>query len=530
MVAVPSESGRAGSRRSSAARGRSSGVRRSLAGHDADCQGDNVLRLKFVFAVLLPAAALCAETGPSEAELRHHIEILASDDFAGRRPGTEGAALAANYIAAAFAEAGLEPTENGSFFEPVPLVERRARKVSGHWTLDGEQGRLGGDDIVALGAIAQQRLAGVPLVFVGYGDPGSDDWAREDVEGRAVLLLTDAQELDAAIADYDQRVRALGENGAVAVIGIDADEEYWLGRRRRLANGRTDLANDISAAVEGYMSPRAARALFDAADIDDRRIVEDAGRADFSPIVLPGTINFGVTTELRPITGQNIVGRISGSSGGEAVLFLAHYDHLGECGQAADHDRICNGAVDNASGVAALIEIARVLASGPAPGRDIYFVATTAEEEGLLGATAFAERPPLPLEDIVAAFNLDTVAIAPAGAAAGIVGRGRTPLDPLIDETAASLGRLVDSDTDLDDLVERQDGWALLRKGVPAVMVGGSFTDRALLGGFLSGRYHTAADEAEATLELGGALEDVRLQIALGRAFADPERYPSPAR
>jgi Zn-dependent M28 family amino/carboxypeptidase len=228
------------------------------------------------------------------------------------------------------------------------------------------------------------------------------------------------------------------------------------------------------------------------------------------------------------VQANNVIGRIAGSDGaGEAVVFLAHADHVGQCRPAGAVDRICNGAVDNASGVASLIEIARALAC-TRPRRDILFVATAAEELGLVGARAFAAAPPLPLSRIVAAINLDTVAVAPRGAPVTIVGRGRTGLDGLVDATARGLGRKVDSELEADRLVKRQDGWALLQQGVPAIMVGGAYGPP--LERFFASRYHQPNDEADRGLELGGAVEDVALHVALGAAFADPARYPTSAR
>jgi Zn-dependent M28 family amino/carboxypeptidase len=232
----------------------------------------------------------------------------------------------------------------------------------------------------------------------------------------------------------------------------------------------------------------------------------------------------------RRVRTHNVIGRIAGSgTSGEAILFMAHWDHVGLCRPPGVRDRICNGAVDNASGVASLIEIARALAIGPKPDRDILFVATTSEELGLLGARAFAADPPLPLGRIVAALNLDTVAVAPRGEPVSIVGRGLTALDPFVDATARALGRRTDPSDGPNALVQRQDGWALLQKGVPAILVGGAYGGGRLQR-FLSTRYHQPDDDIASGIELGGAAEDVDLHVALGRLFADSARFPTPPR
>jgi Zn-dependent M28 family amino/carboxypeptidase len=177
-----------------------------------------------------------------------------------------------------------------------------------------------------------------------------------------------------------------------------------------------------------------------------------------------------------------------------------------------------------------MIEIARALSRGVRPERDLLFMGTTAEESGLLGAEWFGAQPTVPLKSLVAAINIDTVAIAPAGEPVAIVGRGTTPLDPVVDATARELGRTVDADEEANAFIQRQDGYVLTRAGVPTVMVGGSFSNMGKLGAFLSGPYHKPEDDLSRPIELGGAVEDTNLLIALGRKLADPKLYPTPAR
>ena len=229
-------------------------------------------------------------------------------------------------------------------------------------------------------------------------------------------------------------------------------------------------------------------------------------------------------------SSANIVGKLAGTDrAGEAVVITAHWDHLGLCRGPAAADRICNGAVDNASGVALMIEVARRLAAGPRRARTIYFVATTGEEEGLIGARAFVAAPPVRLAKIVAAINLDTVAVAPAGAPVGIIGRGMTRLDPIVDAEARRLGRSIDPSNWPNRFVNRQDGEAFLDAGVPAIMVGGAFGDHAALEAFLNGRYHHPDDDLAHLPSLAGAAEDGVLLAAIVRAFADPARLSSRA-
>lgn len=228
-----------------------------------------------------------------------------------------------------------------------------------------------------------------------------------------------------------------------------------------------------------------------------------------------------------PFIAHNVVGRLPGSaSDGRAVILMAHYDHLGLCLPDGAADRICNGAVDNASGVAALIAVAERVAAMKLD-RDVWFVATGAEEWGLLGAKAFAVSPPLPLGSIIAGFNLDTIAVAPRGMPVATVAAERSPLDSLVREAAAAMGRAFDGDREAASFLQRQDGWALAQRGVPMIMAGGSFSDMKLLNAFLANHYHSPGDELRPETELGGAVEDTNLHIELIRRAASRSLLPS---
>jgi Zn-dependent M28 family amino/carboxypeptidase len=260
-------------------------------------------------------------------------------------------------------------------------------------------------------------------------------------------------------------------------------------------------------------------------------ILDEQPGPAFRAVPLNLQATFDTWTHVRRFTSNNVVGRIRGSARlradrvNESVLLLGHWDHLGICGAEGDADRICNGAVDNASGIATLIEVAGRLASGPRPPRDILILATTAEEVGLLGAEHFAAYPPVPLETIVAAVNFDTVAIHGTGQPVAVIGRGLATLDEAIAAAAAAMGRTMDTTYAADAFIQRQDGWALSQAGVPAVMVGGSFADMEALQRFLGGDYHGASDDVRPDIPLDGAAEDANLSVALARRLADPALY-----
>jgi len=228
-----------------------------------------------------------------------------------------------------------------------------------------------------------------------------------------------------------------------------------------------------------------------------------------------------------PFTSYNVVGRVPGKApDGRVVVVMAHYDHLGLCMPEGAPDRICNGAVDNASGTAAMIAVAeRVARMGL--DRYVWFVATSAEEWGLLGAKAFADKPPVPLASIIAGFNLDTIAIVGRGAPVAMVAAKGSKLEPLVQDAAKAVGRNWDGDDEAASFLKRQDGWALAEKGVPMIMAGGSFSNLKLLEAFLAANYHHPDDELRPDTELGGAVDDANLHVELVRRAASRSILPT---
>jgi peptidase M28-like protein len=491
------------------------------------------LRFSGALALLLAASAHAAPV--TSDQLRRHIAILAGDDFEGRAPGTEGEARTLRYIAGQFEALGLEPAgAGGGWYQPVGLVVRRPAGFRTRWLGPGGTVELSGDSLILTGTRAEERIRGAPVVFAAHGavmpEHGIDQLAGAELRGAVVLLLYDAPDV-AGFPAFAERVKAVAARGAAAVIGIVGDDIPWKAYGDVYRSGQNHLAIESLAPVRGVMSQAAAARLVGAAGGDFGQMLNALPGPAFTAVPLALKAWLRVETEIRSFTSSNVAARLRGSGAtGQSLLYLAHWDHLGLCRPEGEPDRICNGAVDNASGVAALIEIARGLTQGPRPKRDVLFLATTAEETGLLGAEYFAARPIVPLASIVAAFNLDMVAIAERGQEVVVIGRGIAPLDRLIEETAREQGRSIDGDEEADEFLERQDGWALRRAGVPAVMVGGAFSDMAVLAPFLSGPYHQPGDDLRRAIPLGGAAEDADLLIALGRKLADPARYRPPAR
>jgi Zn-dependent M28 family amino/carboxypeptidase len=227
-------------------------------------------------------------------------------------------------------------------------------------------------------------------------------------------------------------------------------------------------------------------------------------------------------------TSNNVVAVARGTKpDGKIVVVMAHWDHVGICMPEEAADRICNGAVDNASGVAALVAVAEKVAAMRLD-RDVWFIVTSGEEWGLLGAKAIAEKPPFALASVVAGFNLDTIAIAPRGAPVAMVAPKGSPLEPIVKESARALGRAWDGDDEAGPFIKRQDGWAFAQYQVPFIMAGGSFSDLKLLQAFLGSHYHGPDDELTPETDLGGAVDDANLHVELIRRTATRRYTPRP--
>lgn len=489
-------------------------------------------------ASILPATAQAqVQTKPapiSESEVRTHIATLASDAFEGRGPGSAGETKTIDYLAQTWASYGLVSGTNDPahpWFQPVPLVERKPYAQAVHAFARGKALKLAEDGVVLSGRNPTDRVAGEPL-FVGYG-VGADGKLNADVKGRIVIMLMAEPKFEGAtkLPTGREREKMLSEAGAAAVLLAPADGVPWDRVRTALSGGSMRLAsNDSGAPISGLVRADASDALLKRAGLSLASATARADAADFAPFTVPVTLDLATSTSVRQFDSHNVIGKLPGTRPGSgAVLLLGHWDHFGICRSEEAEDRICNGAVDNASGMAVLLTVAERLARNAQMDRDVYFMGTTAEERGLLGAYYFADHPVMPLKDIVVALNVDTVAIAPAGAPVALVGRGENGLDGIVDEIARSLGRAVDSDTEANAFIRRQDGWALGAKGVKSIMAGGSFSDMKLLQAFLTTVYHQPDDELTDATPLGGAADDANLHVELARHFADEAKYkPAP--
>ncbi len=463
---------------------------------------------------------------PLELALRAHIDVLASDAYEGREPGTPGESLTLRYLAREWFQIGLVSGTNdpgNAWFAPVELIEREPARSLASFSRGRRVLPLPADGIVALTSGSRQLLENAPLIFVGHalGPPP----ARVELAGRIAVLLDGLPAgTDPALADGRQD--KLLEAGASAVLTLlDGERDLDAVRARRARAGYALAGDALGGDLEAFASADYAARLLGA---EYERLRKAAAEPGFAPRVLPLTGTLEATTRETRINTHNLIGRLPGRFPDRgAVLISAHWDHFGICAEPPAEDLICNGAIDNASGLAVMTEIARGLAKGRKLDRDVYFLATTSEELGLLGAHAFAENPPLPLENIVAAFNIDSPALAPRGRPITIIGKGLTPLDGEIAKVAKREKRRMEQSSAADTFLKRQDGWALLQHDIPAVMVSSSYSDAAMVERFMEDTYHRPGDQSGPELELGGAADDVAFHLALVRWFGTVKSWPT---
>jgi hypothetical protein len=485
-----------------------------------------VLTVAIAIALTPFQPAHAARDRALEERLREHIMVLASDDFAGRQPGTEGEAKTLRYLGKQWFDIGLQSGTNqpgNDWFAPVTLVAREPALSRALFNTAGRQVTLSDREALVFTSGKRALVRNAPLLFVGNGE--NLEFTRNELAGRVAVLL------DAGREGTTRQDRLLEQGAAAVLTVLDASRTLGQVAARRKRSGYALASNTLGGDLDGYVTDAAMERLLAGTRQSMRGLEAAAARKGFVPVPLNLSVSLEASTRESTIHTYNLIGKLPGRNPqAGAVLLVAHWDHFGICAEPPAEDIVCNGAIDNASGLAALTEIARRLARGPRSERDIYFLATTAEELGLLGAQAFADAPPIPLSRFVAAFNLDTVAIAPHGTAVAIVGEGMTGLDAGIARVVKRERRRLIPGKDANEYVHRQDGWALLQRDVPAVMVSSAYGEIDRVRRFFDTLYHRPGDNPDPEIELGGAAEDVKLHVALARWFADPKSYSPPAK
>ena len=516
-------------------------------------------------ARVAPATVHAFKDGIDAADFAEHVEHLASDDFGGRGPGSAGEDKTVDYIKSQFARIGLQPGNGGDWFQTVPMVETTADESA---TLDlavGSQRQVlaFGKDMVVGTRTGQPvvNLKDSPLVFVGYGvdapEQAWNDYAGLDVKGKTVVMLVndpgfharDARLFDGNRMTYYGRwtykfEEAARKGAAAALIIHDTDgASYgWDVVRNSWSGPQYDLpAKDDPAPrvpVQGWISGEAADALFKAAGQDLGKLRAAANKRGFKPVPLDATASLQLKSRSVEKQSRNVIGMLPGSEAPEeAIVYMAHWDHLGTHeGEAGDN--IYNGAVDNATGIAGILEIAEAFRKAPTPPkRSVLFLAVTLEESGLLGSKYYVAHPVVPLDKTVAVFNLD--ALAPVGRARDltVVGKGSSQLEDLLKAILDRQGRHAEAeDNTAAGYYFRSDHFNFAKAGVPALYIdsgidlveGGKAAGQAAGKAYTEQRYHKPGDQYDtATWNLDGIVQDLGTVYDVGETLANNGAWPN---
>ncbi len=524
---------------------------------------------------MLALATIAADEPPARpidpARMLEHIKILASDDFEGRAPGTPGEEKTVAYLIEKFRALGLSAgNPDGTFVQEVPLVGSRTT-AEGAIAVGGRTIELESTaDWVGVSPRQEPKAAveGSEVVFVGYAAVAPefdwDDVKGADLKGKTLVMLVgdppvpdpaDPSKLDPAVfggramtyyGRWTYKYEFAEKVGAAAALIVH--EEGPAGYPFEVVVGSRTLENfDLPAddraagrpAIEGWLTLATARRLFEAAGLDFDAQKAAAARRDFRPVPIgDATARFTAENALRSIRSRNVMARLEGSDPArrdQHVVYTAHWDHLGR-DPKLDGDQIYNGAADNASGVAALLELAGALSrSEPRPARSALFLAVTAEEKGLLGSQYYAENPLWPLATTAANINMDVLNLWGPTEDVVSVGRGLSTLDDLYADLAAARGRRVGPDPEPEKgMYYRSDHFSFARAGVPALNAKGGTAYRGRPADYgLQKRqdytrndYHKVTDEVKPDWDLDGAAEDITLLLDLGRRVADADAMP----
>ena len=533
------------------------------------------MRLKPVFAAVcalaLSACASMAGGGGASPtfdpqRLSDHVKALSDDSFEGRGIATPAEQKVIDYLSREFAAAGFQPGgENGGWTQAVTLNRFTVSNARAQFEAGGEAVPLTqGEQIVISTRLPAQRqnLADLPLVFVGYGTTAPerqwDDFKDVDVRGKVIVVLVNDADFEQPELNtfngramtyygrwtykYDEAARR-GAAG-VLVVHETAPASYgWATVKNSWTTPQFDIVRQNAAAervpLEGWIQRDVAVDLFRRAGLDFEAQKLAARGRDFRPVELSGvSIDAAFDVSTSTITTHNIIARLPGTTHpDETILYTGHWDHIGMGDPDAEGDRIFNGAVDNASGIAGLLELARIWGAGPRPERSIVMIAFTAEESGLLGSEFYAANPLYPLETTVAGFNLDAMNVYGRLSGLGVTGHGQSAdMDGRLEAVARTQGRVIVPDTNnAAGTYFRSDHFPLAKRGVPMAYPKGSgdfldepIADRvAARDEYGARRYHQAQDEWLPIMDFRGAVQDLEAVYAVGRDLAFSRDWPT---
>ncbi len=507
-----------------------------------------------------PAAASDARvaTSASAEVLRAHLEFLADDALEGRAPGTRGGLLAAKYIRSQFQRLGLQPAgEDGSYYHRVPIVSLTPAPTLA-LRIGGAARALRYRDDFVLWSMRNDSLVRFSndAVFVGYGivapEYGWDDYKGLDVKGKIVVTLANDPGLrDSTIfrgriltyyGRWTYKIEEAERQGAAGIIMIHTTESAtypwstvassWTGAQVRVERPATSLL------VAGWVTERIAAGLFPAGT-DLPALMQRAAVRGFRPVPLAGALEGDVRSAMVRSETFNVLARLPGHGphADEAVLIGAHYDHLG-VGVPVNGDSIYNGALDNASGTAAMLASAEAFVrAGVRPARSMVFIAFAAEESGLLGSTAFAARPTIPLKRIAAVLNMDVMNLSGRTRDVAALGVDQSSLGAVFTRAARAEGLrvTVNQDALIKGSFFRSDHFPFARGGVPALSLesGTDYPGHPADWGtkqqddYTEHRYHQPSDEILESFSYDGALQQLRVVLRTAVAVADAAAQPA---
>ncbi|KQM81840.1 peptidase M20 [Sphingomonas sp. Leaf23] len=525
---------------------------------------------RLILTTLLLSTAAVAAPAPKAPtfdtrRISRDIETLASDAYEGRGPATPGEEKSIAYIAQQMKAAGLQPAgDKGSWYQDVPLLKSDivgTPQLS--ITAAGTKRPLTqGSEIAVRAAMTGQTsvaIANAPLVFVGYGvkapERNWDDFKGVDLKGKIMVVLINDPDFDGGEGDFGGKAMTYygrwtykyeeaARQGAAGVLIVheSAPASYgWATVKNSNTNTMFDIVRKDPAAshvpMEGWIQRDLAADLFKQAGLDFEAAKAAARKADFRAIPLKATLDAAYTVKPEVITSHNVAGILPGAKHpDETVIYSAHWDHLGVGQPDAKGDRIYNGALDNASGVAALLELARAYGSAPKPDRSVLFLAVTAEEKGLLGSEYYAANPLRPLATTAGVVNMDGPFGSEKTRDFSMYGIAKLDLLTMLTETAGTEGRRYTPDARPEaGLFYRSDHFSFAKRGVPALsyspgrdlVVGGAARGKALEDAYTRDRYHQPADQYDPKWNTGSVQSDMTILYTLGRRLADGRVWPN---
>ncbi len=520
---------------------------------------------------LLTSAALAANTPTfSPQRLSDEVKALSSDAFEGRGPATPGETKTVDYVIAQMKAAGLQPggdLKDGkrSWTQAVPLGRF---EITGPIKLDlkvdgKDQPLTQGSEIAVRAAMNGAKSVSIndaPLVFVGYGvkapERNWDDFKGVDLHGKIAVVLINDPDFETGQGDFGGKAMTYygrwtykfeeaARQGAVGMLIVhetDPASYGWETVKNSNTNVMFDIVRSDPAAahplLEGWIQRDLTVDLFRRAGLDFEALKKQAQTREFQPVQLKDTsFSASYAVDAKVITSKNIAGRVVGSKHpDETVIYSAHWDHLGVGGPDAKGDRIYNGAVDNATGTAALIELGRAFAHQPRPARSVVFLNVTAEEKGLLGSEYYSANPLYPLAKTVGVINMD--ALDPHGPARNFTISGSAKLDLLDDLIVKAKSRGLTFSPDPRPEAGhffRSDHFPFAKRGVPAISFGSGndWVDGGLAAGeaadkaYTANNYHQPSDEWHADWSFTGMAHDMQILYELGHDLANSKAWPN---